>query len=397
MKKKIKLIIPGIVSIMIFLSGLYWLAIGLLLIYGIILLIALDIPFFIQFRNRNYIILPLIILLLFILAITIRIFIFEIVSIPSSSMENTLMPGDKVLVSKLNYGPSLPRSPFEIPWINTFWYLQSTENEKTDSLYWDFRRLNGYEKVKQGDILVFRHPLWGNWSNYFIKRCMGLPGDTLAIKSGIVFINNIRSMNFENIKQQYIIKVNNLDAFDKYIDSKKFDYQDIFLEDDKNKVEISLTNIQKEELQKSSFIDSLSIMMAEKDTLNLVFPNNKYYGWTIDEFGPLIVPFKSMMIKLSRENLMPYNRTISSLEKKRIKNNRGLFYVNGNEEKNFTFNHDYYFMIGDNRHDSNDSRFWGFVPEEYIIGKAVIVLFSVNPDEKGLKKIRWNRFFKALN
>ncbi len=126
---------------------------------------------------------------IFVIAILFRVFVIEIYSIPSGSMEDTLHPGDKVLVNKLVYGPKLPSSPYDIPWVNLIWYLQANASANIDSVYWQHRRLKGFSTIKRADVMVFSHPLWGGRNNFFIKRCVALPGDTLAIESGRVKIN----------------------------------------------------------------------------------------------------------------------------------------------------------------------------------------------------------------
>ena len=397
MKEKIKFIIPGVLILTIILSGIYWLILGIIFVSSIYFLFESRLPVFVRIRKHSYLFLGLSIVVFFLLTISLRLFVLEIVSIPSGSMENTLMPGDNVLVSKLNYGPALPRSPYQIPWINLIWYLQSDNKNQSDSIYWSFNRLNGFERIKQGDILVFRHPLWGKWNNYFIKRCIGMPGDTVVIKGGNVFTNDRKIDVHENIKQTYLVKTNNLEVFNHLADSLHLEIQDESLKEENKNRNVFLTEIQRSRLLKYPFIQSVSMTETEKDTLNAVFPNNKNFEWTIDDFGPLVVPRKEMRISMNRENYIVYHRTFSSLENKNIKSANGVFYINDQEEKNYDFRHNYYFMLGDNRHNSIDSRFWGFVPEEYVVGKATMILFSVDPNENGFKKIRWKRIFKIIH
>jgi signal peptidase I len=397
MNQKIKLIIPGLLILTAILSGLFWLIIGIVLVSSIYVLFDSKLPFFVRMRKNSYIFLGIIIVIIFLFAVSLRVFVFEIVSIPSGSMENTVLPGDNVLVSKLNYGPALPRSPFEIPWINLIWYLQSDKKNQSDSIYWNFKRLKGFERIEQGDIVVFRHPLWGKWNNYFIKRCIGMPGDTVVITSGNVTTNDREMVVYENIKQPYLIKTSNLELFNQLAESLHLEFPDNSFKGENEKSEVVLTETQRNRLLKYTFISSISIKKSEGDILNEVFPSNKNFEWTVDDFGPLVVPRKGMRISLKKENFILYHRTFSSLEKESVKSANGLFYINDQEEANYNFLHNYYFMLGDNRHNSIDSRFWGFVPEEYIIGKAKMVLFSIDPNESGFKKIRWKRFFKLLD
>ena len=128
----------------------------------------------------------------------------------------------------------------------------------------------------------------------------------------------------------------------------------------------------------------------------MTFPKNNLFKWSIDNFGPLVVPAKGMKILLNEKNYILYNKVINVFEKSDITARDGIFFINGVSAASFTFSNNYYFMLGDNRHDSNDSRYWGFVPDANIIGKPVIVLFSFDPDEYGLKKFRWSRFLKKI-
>jgi len=152
-----------------------------------------------------------------ILAVCLRIFVFEIYTIPSGSMVNTLFPGDKVVVCKLNYGAKLPRSPFEIPWLNVLFYLNKKARAKTDTTWWKYRRLPGFSEIHRDDIFVFQFP--GNINEAFIKRCIALPGDTLRISSYDVYINNrLQPLPVES-KQLYSVWYNNIERLNTVIDS----------------------------------------------------------------------------------------------------------------------------------------------------------------------------------
>lgn len=339
MKKKLQHITTGIVVLVIALTGLYWMALTTFLLYLIFLVFRSELALFAWIRKRRFVSSIFTIIGIFLLAISIRIFFIEIFSIPSSSMENTLYPGDKVLVSKLNYGPAMPQSPFEIPWINLIWYLSVDKSTPFDSIYWNHKRLNGFSSLKNGDVVVFIHPLWGQRDNFFIKRCMGLPGDTLQIINGVVLANQKALHMPESVKQPYVVKVRHLSAF-------------------------------------------------KNDSSHWV---NKELKWTIDHYGPMIIPQKGMNIPLNALNYKIYHQTIEQLEKVNIEEKQGIYYINGKPSITYVFRKNYCFMIGDNRHNSADSRIWGLVPEENIVGKAVIILFSNNTNG-----IQWPRFFKLI-
>jgi signal peptidase I len=334
MKRKIWYI--GFVTLFILLLGLkiYWLAIGMMLIGAVSLIFSSGHQLVLNLRKNNLISGVLAVVGIFIFAISIRVFVIEVFSIPSGSMEKTLFPGDKIMVNKMSYGPALPGSPYKIPWLNLFWLLSANEKTNTDSIYWDYHRLNGFSKIKRTDVIVFDHPFNKGPDNTFVKRCMALPGDTLRIEAGTVKVNN-KIINIPGVGQE-----------------------------------------------KTSI---------PKDSANWVYPRIRSFSWTIDDYGPLVVPAKGMTIELNPVTYELYRRTINRIEKAGINKKGNLYFRNGQQITEYTFTKDYYFMMGDNRHNSNDSRYWGFVPEENMIGKAILILFS-----NGEIGMRWNRTLKRL-
>lgn len=337
MKRKIQLTVFGVTLSIIAFSGLYWLALGAFLVFLICLLFRSKLSVFGWIRSNSFVSSPILIIGIFLLAISIRVFFIEIFAIPSGSMENTLFPGDKILVSKLDYGPAMPKSPYQIPWINLLWYLGAGKTTNMDSVYWEYKRLSGFSSVKHGDVTVFIHPLWGNRDNFFIKRCVAIPGDTLQIIDGVVFDNRLKIAIPDLVKQPYNMSL--------------------------------LTN----------------------DSAQWVNPKNRKLAWTIDNYGPVVIPRKGITIILTSISLLVYQQTINLLEKTKIEEKNGIFYLNNQPVTTYTFKQNYYFMMGDNRNNSNDSRYWGFVPEEDVVGKAVVVLFSNN--ETGFQ---WHRILKPI-
>lgn len=356
MKRRINIILLISVAVVLLIIGLAWLAIGFVLICALFILFTSKLSFTKYLGNQKVLSYVMIFAGVLVLAVSMRVFIFEIYSIPTGSMKNTLIPGDKVLVCKLNYGPKLPRSPFEIPWFNVFFYLNKEARAKSDSTWWHYRRLNGYSKINRGDIVVFQPPFVGN--DVFIKRCVALPGDTIQVIQSQVYINGQRQEDPPYSRFSYMIWYNNLNSFRAMADSLGIQKFGLWVRKQNGFVELNLTKGQKNQLEKTSVVDSVVVKTIKTD-LNNNSPGMFESFSTTDSYGPIMIPGKEYKIILN--------------------------------SKNSNISQNYYFMMGDNRYQSNDSRAWGFVPEQNIVGKAVLILFS-----KNRKEIKWNRFLKRL-
>lgn len=318
-------------------------------------------------------------------AIFIKIFFFEIFAVPSVSMEDTHISGDKVVVSKLYHRINLSFMLLEIP------FLDRKVHDINSSLR-DCRSLKKKSIVDRGDVIVFKVLIYENRNDNFIKRCVAIPGDTLQICNGKVFINNKEELEPFLVKRNYSIVLDDFDAFVQWTDSISFKYvfRNLNYQHDDKFVKLTLSNYQKSIVEKTGYIDSIFYTSEKDEPMKIVESKFKDSGWTEDNFGPYIVPFKGMAIHLDDRNHNMYKHTIRDSEGEVIEEINGNHYVN-NTTSEYIFKHNYYFMMGDNRNNSIDSRYLGVVSEKNIIGKVNLVLFNYH---KG--NFHWDRFLKKI-
>lgn len=330
----------------------------------------------------------LVLVLILLISVSARLFLLEIFLVPSDSMKDTIIPGDKVLIFKMTYGSRLPSSPSEIPWINLLFYISKNYRENADSIRWKYRRLNGFTDIKHNDIIVFDS---NNSDDVLIKRCMGLPGDTLQIRNEQVYANGKKIPEIATVRLLSRIFFHNRAMASSFIDSLEIEANH-YINDFQNHITVPLNINQVNVLMKNKSIDSICIEKKRRDTSFSTFPwDTTLFNWTLDDFGPVMIPSKGMTIQLNRQNYALYHFVINQFEGSEIKENNDRYYINGIIAATYTFIQDYYFMLGDNRHSSSDSRYRGFIPEQNIIGKAVVILFS-----NGNDGFRWNRLFRKI-
>jgi signal peptidase I len=386
----------------------------------------------------------------------IRLFIIEAYTIPTSSMEKTLLAGDYLFVSKVSYGPKMPNTPLSFPFAHNTLPLTSTTKSYVDWVKWPYKRLEGFGKVKRNDIVVFNFPAGDSVimqmqdKNYYsilrqyarefknrdinngrevksfaaykdqareairdqydvtthpvdrrtnyIKRCVAIPGDSLRIEHGQVYINGNEQPHFEDMQYNYYVKTNGTKINSVLLERMDINRNDIRYIPSSSLYQMPLTS---ENLGKiKAFTNVVNVRKYENtspgSSNHIIFPHHKNFDWTEDNFGPLYVPEKGKTIQLTLNNLPLYERVISTHERNNLEVRDSTIYINGEATNEYTFKMDYYFMMGDNRHNSADSRYWGFVPENHVVGEAVFIWLSIDKYGRFLDKIRWDRLFNVI-
>jgi signal peptidase I len=414
-------------------------------------------------------------------ATIIRTFFIEAYTIPTSSMEKSLMIGDYLFVSKAAYGARIPMTPISFPFAhNTLPFTKHTKSY-LEWLKYPYIRLPGFAHVSRHDVVVFNFPEGDtvptnidNPSYYalcrdlgkdyilqnqpigdlgvpgplmirpvdkeenYIKRCIGTPGDTLLIRHTQVYINGkadeipseaqfkyevsfngkMELFNFRRVNNGYqadvacngntIINKNLLDALDfiepmEYVGQNgesipiNYDVKSINL-NKQSTVVLTLTKENAAKLKAVPNIASVKPFMQDSGIYNQdIFPFSPHYKWNVDNFGPLYIPKEGATVKLDTGNLHMYKRIITAYEHNDLQVNGSSILINGKPADSYTFKMNYYFMMGDNRHNSEDSRYWGFVPEDHIVGKASFIWMSLKDNVPFAKKFRVGRFFTFVN
>lgn len=353
----------------------------------------------------------------------IRMFLIEAYVIPTSSMESSLLVGDYLFVSKAHYGIRTPMTVLQIPLLHNQIPVIGTESYLKNP-HFDYHRLPAIQDVQRNEPFVFNWPIGDSVvirgdrpysvgqlnemgpamqisyfgkaysteevivrpvdkKDHYIKRCVAIAGDKLEVRDRQVYINDKAEANPEKMQFMYIIKGNvNIDKLIEF---------EVNVQEARKGQNGILAALNASQVEKIKALGVEVALLPSNETRPDIFPQDTaHFKWTVDNFGPLTIPARGATVQLSMDNIALYRRIIAVYENNKLEVKNGEIYINDSKSNSYTFKQNYYWAMGDNRHNSEDSRFWGFVPEDHIVGKPLFIWFS-----KGENGIRWNRIFSS--
>jgi len=361
-------------------------------------------------------------------ATLIRTFLFEAYTIPTGSMEGTLLVNDYLFVSKLAYGPRIPMTPLAVPLVHNTMPFTGGKSY-SEAVQWKYHRLPGLGHVERNDVVVFNYPggdtaiaelpeedyysscrrvgrdnIWRQYTiitrpvdkeENYIKRCIAVPGDVLEVKNARVYINGQPNKLFPHSKLTYIVRTNGMapnvgDDMELY---QPLPTPGAYI--------YNLANDQVELMRKTPNVLSVTLYIHDQpgevpEPYDWVYPcDTANYKWNRDNYGPITIPKEGVTVALTPQNISLYRRVIDNYEHNKLEEKDGKIFINGKEANSYTFKMDYYWMMGDNRHNSLDSRYWGFVPIDHIVGKASFVWLSYGTSL--FKNMHWKRMFHTVH
>ena len=454
--KYIKFAIAAIIYILVVIwIGNYWLLLGLAIIYDLYVSEKVNWTFWKRRDGNNSSFIEWLDALIFaVIAVTlINIFLFQNYRIPTPSMEKSLLVGDHLFVSKIAYGPRMPNTPIAFPFTQNTMPIIKTKSW-SNLVLWPYKRLAGCGKVKRYDPIVFNFPAGDTvvleetetayyeivrrtardmqardnyvtmnknplsfympaarkevWSrneiiyrpidrrDNYVKRCVGLPGDTVTVRSGLLYVNGERAPVNETMQTTYGVVTNGTTINPKAFERLKIAKSDQMMISSSVYI-LPLTQKNVEAISKFVNVKDVTPLYTEEGEKSpVIFPHTPDLKWNEDNFGPLWIPSDGTTVDLNMSTLPFYERIIDVYEDNDLRVDGNTIYINGEAATSYTFRMDYFFMMGDNRHNSADSRYWGFVPEDHVIGKPKFIWLSIDKEASGFKKIRFKRFLMKV-
>lgn len=453
-----KTLIKGAFALVVYLLwviwlGNYWFLIGLPIVFDMYLTKKVNWSPWKKREGKNHLLVEWLDALIFaVIAVTIiNVFLFQNYKIPTGSMEKSLQINDHLYVSKVAYGPRIPETPLALP------FMQHTIPGTTQKSYldwpkWKYKRLKGLGRVKRWDPVVFNFPAGDtvcldetnrsydaivrdrlyamksrdeaskkplkSWEEYYnmarkairkerdivvrptdkkdnyIKRCVGVSGDSLQIIDGVVYVNGEKEPEIPGRQKSYLVNTGGKYLNPRYLKELGV-YEDDIIPFGKGEI-IPMTDEVKDRVGKFKNVQGVDRFYGWDQPDYNIFPFNYSRMWTQDNFGPIYIPKSGDTVELNLDILPQYKRIIGTYEKNELRVKDSTIYINGKVATSYTFKMNYYWMMGDNRHSSLDSRFWGYVPEDHIVGKPIFIWLSMRKDKSFPANIQLRRMFRKI-
>jgi signal peptidase I len=454
-KKYIQFAIAAILYILVVIwIGNYLLLIGLGVIYDLYISEKVNWTFWKKRNGHNSSFIEWLDALIFaVIAVSlINIFLFQNYRIPTPSMEKSLLVGDHLFVSKLAYGPRMPNTPIAFPFTQNTMPVSGGKSW-SNIVQWPYKRLVGGGVVKNNDPIVFNFPAGDTvvvedpntsyyeivrrtardlqmrdsyrtqskteeeyyqearkeiWANYeviyrpvdrrdnYVKRCVGIAGDTVQIKAGDLYINGKLVPDNNTQQTNYVVGTNGTTINPKAFERLNISKSDQMMVSGAAYL-LPMTKANADAISKFPNVTEVSAINARiGEYAPYIFPYNSVLGWNEDNYGPIWIPKKGATVKLDSSNIDLYDRIIDVYENNDLRVEGSRIFINNEPADSYTFKMDYYWMMGDNRHNSADSRYWGFVPEDHVVGKPKFIWLSLDKEAEGIKRIRLNRMFMRV-
>lgn len=361
-------------------------------------------------------------------ATIIRTFFIEAYTIPTSSMEKSLLVGDYLFVSKVTFGARIPMTPIAFPFAHHTMPATEFTRSYVEWVRLPYYRYPGFRTIKNNDVVVFNYPDGDtvalqrqNQSYYalvremgrdqvyrqfdvvarpvdkrenYIKRCVGIPGDSLQIIDGNIYINGSLLENKAGVQHNYQVITDGTPLSPRVMERNNI------TEWAQAAAGMYILTMSQETAAVFKNIQAVQEVIRQTHppyrAMGYIFPHHEDFPWNEDNFGPIYIPKQGATIEINPSNLPLYERIIGTYEGNQLEVRDNQVYINGQPASTYTFAMNYYWMVGDNRHNSADSRFWGYVPENHIVGRAMFVWLSLDPNQRGLNRIRFNKTFRAI-